>query len=69
MKALTKTFIHLAYDPLHLICLEDVGAVADAVLYDEDENGDEWQDHHVHRVQPLTDPEIERYSSNQLISP
>ena len=46
----------LVDDPLHLECLEDVGAVADAVLHDEDEDGDQRQDHHVHRVQPLTNP-------------
>ena len=46
----------LVDDPLHLECLEDVGAVADAVLHDEDEDGDERQDDHVHRVQPLTYP-------------
>ena len=48
----------LVDDPLHLECLEDVGAVADAVLHDEDEDGDQRQDHHVHRVQPLANPGI-----------
>ena len=57
MYTLTENLlIHLVYDPLHLVCLEDVGAVAEAVLHDQDEDGDERQDDHVHRVQALTDP-------------
>ena len=47
---------YLVYDPLHLESLEDVGAVADAVLHDQDEDGDERQDEHVQRVHALPEP-------------
>ena len=33
------------------------GALPDAVLNDQDEDGDERQDDHVHGVQPLPYPE------------
>ena len=46
----------LSLNAENLVCLEDVGAVLDAVLHEEDEDGDEGEDEHVQRVHALPEP-------------
>ena len=48
--------VYLSLNIEDLIGLEHSGAILDAILHQEDEDGDEWQDEHVQRVHTLAEP-------------